>query len=74
MLLTAFLLLCFFIESPAQVHLLPATSADGRGRHDVAAPGEYLLGAGKADITGYERDRDGLCKVLTPLAPLSRST
>ncbi|KAK5238560.1 hypothetical protein LTR47_000303 [Exophiala xenobiotica] len=51
-LVTAFLLLCFLVENPVQSHLLPATSRDERGRHDVAAPGDYLLGVGKADITG----------------------
>lgn len=51
----AFLLLCFVLQSPLQnVLRIPTKIWDEPGRDDAAPGGDYLLGVGKADITGYE--------------------
>ncbi|EXJ84941.1 alkaline ceramidase [Capronia epimyces CBS 606.96] len=52
--LTAFLLFCFVFQSPVRsVRLLAAGVENGRGGHSTAVQeGDFLLGVGKADITG----------------------
>lgn len=55
LLLTAFLSLCFVLQSPARdVPPLPAGGGVDEGRGEAFAEGDYLLGVGKADITGFE--------------------
>ncbi len=52
--LAAFLVLCFVVQSPARnAPLIPANLPGEQSKHDdVVAQGDYLLGVGKADITG----------------------
>jgi hypothetical protein len=51
--LAAFLVLCFVVQTPARnAPLIPANFPHEEDKHDVVAQGDYLLGVGKADITG----------------------
>ena len=51
--LTAFLFLHFVLQNPVHsLHLWPTTPAGERARPNGTAEGDYLLGVGKADITG----------------------
>lgn len=51
LLLATILLLYACLGNPALVHLIPNNARAERGQY-VPSEGEYLLGVGKADITG----------------------
>ncbi|KIW18926.1 hypothetical protein PV08_03215 [Exophiala spinifera] len=51
LLITTILLLYSCLETPVLAHLIP-TKSRGEGEQYVASKGDYLVGVGKADITG----------------------
>lgn len=51
LLITTILFLYACLDTSALAHLIPTKDRGERGQY-VASKGEYLLGVGKADITG----------------------